>query len=149
MVPSLNHKKKLNANSAMPRCVFEAEFWIYHISNYFWTEWEAELAEVAHLAKGWSLRLWWGKRNSGGAPSHLTQPPLPRLWPPRYMCTQLLEGFPSLNQETCECERLSCHPARWLKRVPSKNLLLPSLSLFLSLCSWYLLSLCGAGHELS
>lgn len=26
IVPSLNRDKKLNANSAMPRCVFEAEF---------------------------------------------------------------------------------------------------------------------------
>lgn len=25
IVPSLNHDEKLNANSAMPRCVFEAE----------------------------------------------------------------------------------------------------------------------------
>lgn len=36
IVPSLNHDKKLNANSAMPRCVFEAEsFNSVRIYNYF------------------------------------------------------------------------------------------------------------------
>lgn len=47
-----------------------------------------------------------GRGNSRGLPPPDLTPepaPAPHLWPPCDMFCQLLEGFPSLNQETCEC----------------------------------------------
>lgn len=57
IVPSLNHNKKLNANSAMPRCVFEAEeFQFYRDLQLFLNKMKRGVDEVAQLAEG-TLRL--------------------------------------------------------------------------------------------
>lgn len=56
-VPSLNRNKKLNANSAMPRYVFEAEeFRFYRDLQLFLNKMKSGLDQIALLVGG-TLRL--------------------------------------------------------------------------------------------
>lgn len=65
IVPSLNRNKKLNANSAMPRYVFEAEeFRFYRDLQLFLNKMKSGVDQIALLVRG-TLRLPKGREAQG------------------------------------------------------------------------------------
>lgn len=129
IVPSLNHDKKLNANSAMPRCVFEAEFQFCQDLQLFLNKMKSGGGGSGPTARG-GLRGYLRGERLRGAPTY----PIPEPGPHPASLAPTLHGQSALRRFLFSEPGIWCVSVSFLlpsqvTRIPWQNsFLLPSLA---------------------